>query len=202
MRIALALALGTFTAFGWQVASMPLPSSGGIILAQTLGILERLHWAALPRASVERVHFRIEAFRRAFADRYLLGDPSTTLAGPEQLLDPAWLAKRAAEIDPVRATPSTQVRSWAPPARGERRETPHLSVGDRGGNAVRLTTTLNGGFGCGLLVPELGILLNNEMDDFAAAPGRPNLYGLVQGAANAVGPGKRMLSSMAPTVAS
>jgi gamma-glutamyltranspeptidase/glutathione hydrolase len=190
-----------FSAFGWRVASMPLPSSGGIILAQTTGILERLHWGALPRGSVQRVHLLIEAFRRAFADRFLLGDPSTTLAGPQQLLDPAWLAARAAGIDPVRATPSTEVKPWAVPARAESRETTHLSVVDRDGNVVSLTTTLNGAFGCGLLVPELGILLNNEMDDFAAAPGRPNLYGLVQGPANAVGPGKRMLSSMAPTVA-
>ena len=188
-------------AFGWHVASMPLPSSGGIILAQTLGILERLGWAQLPRASVERVHLLVETFRRAFADRFLLGDPAATLASAEQLLDPAWLAKRAAEIDRGRATPSARVQPWQRPVPAESRETTHLSVVDGDGNAVSLTTTLNGSFGCGLLVPELAILLNNEMDDFAAAPGRPNLYGLVQGPANAVGPGKRMLSSMAPTVA-
>jgi gamma-glutamyltranspeptidase/glutathione hydrolase len=190
-----------FTAFGWQVASMPLPSSGGIILAETFGILERLGWAELPRASVERVHLLVESWRRAYADRFLLGDPSTTMAGPAQLLDPAWLARRAAEIDRSRATPSTKVKPWSRSARSESRETTHLSVLDGDGNAVSLTTTLNGAFGCGLLVPELGMLLNNEMDDFAAAPGRPNLYGLVQGQANAVGPGKRMLSSMSPTVA-
>ncbi len=190
-----------FTAFGWHIASMPLPSSGGIILAQTLGLLERLRWAALPRASVERVHLLVETFRRAFADRFLLGDPATTLAGPEQLLDPAWLDERASQIDRSRATPSAQVRPWQRRVPAESRETTHLSVLDGDGNAVSLTTTLNGSFGCGLLVPEVGILLNNEMDDFAAAPGRPNLYGLVQGPANAVGPGKRMLSSMAPTVA-
>jgi gamma-glutamyltranspeptidase/glutathione hydrolase len=190
-----------FTGFGWHVASMPLPSSGGIILAETFAILERLGWAELPRASVERVHLLVESWRRAYADRFLLGDPSTTLAGPAQLLDPAWLARRAAEIDRNRATPSTKVKPWSRLAQGESRETTHLSVLDGDGNAVSLTTTLNGAFGCGLLVPELGMLLNNEMDDFAAAPGRPNLYGLVQGAANAVGPGKRMLSSMSPTVA-
>jgi gamma-glutamyltranspeptidase/glutathione hydrolase len=190
-----------FTAFGWHIASMPLPSSGGIILAETFAILERLGWAKLPRASVERVHLLVESWRRAYADRFLLGDPSTTLARPAQLLDPAWLASRAAEIDRTRATPSTSVRPWARPARAESRETTHLSVLDGEGNAVSLTTTLNDAFGCGLLVPELGMLLNNEMDDFAAAPGRPNLYGLVQGEANAVGPGKRMLSSMSPTVA-
>jgi gamma-glutamyltranspeptidase/glutathione hydrolase len=190
-----------FTAFGWHVASMPLPSSGGIILAETFGILERLGWADLPRASVERAHLLVESWRRAYADRFLLGDPSTTMAGPAQLLDPAWLARRAAEIDRTRATPSTKVEPWSHSARSESRETTHLSVVDGDGNAVSLTTTLNGAFGCGLLVPELGMLLNNEMDDFAAAPGRPNLYGLIQGEANAVGPGKRMLSSMSPTVA-
>jgi gamma-glutamyltranspeptidase/glutathione hydrolase len=190
-----------FSAFGWQVASMPLPSSGGIILAETFGTLERLDWARLPRGSVDRIHLLAEAWRRAFADRFLLGDPATTLAGPAQLLDPAWLARRASQIDRSRSTPSVGVQPWARPTPTEKLETTHLSVLDGDGNAVGLTTTLNGSFGCGLLVPELEILLNNEMDDFAAAPGKANLYGLVQGEANAVGPGKRMLSSMTPTVA-
>lgn len=180
---------------------MPLPSSGGIILGQTFGILERLGWAKLPRGSVGRIHLLAETWRRAFADRFLLGDPATTLASPEQLLDPAWLAKRASEIDRSRSTPSVGVVPWARPTPRERPETTHLSVLDGDGNVVGLTTTLNGSFGCGLLVPELGILLNNEMDDFAVAPGKANLYGLVQGEANAVGPGKRMLSSMTPTIA-
>jgi gamma-glutamyltranspeptidase/glutathione hydrolase len=188
-----------FSAFGWQVASMPLPSSGGIILAQTLGILERLGWAKLKAGSADRVHLLAETWRRAYADRFLLGDPATTLAAPAQLLDPAWLERRASEISRSRATPSAKVRPWVRPAGGSH-DTTHLSVVDGEGNAVSLTTTLNGRFGCGVLVPELEILLNNEMDDFATAPGKPNLYGLIQGEANAVGPGKRMLSSMAPTV--
>jgi len=190
-----------FAAFGWQVASMPLPSSGGIILGETFGILERLGWAKEPRGSVGRIHLLAETWRRAFADRFLLGDPATTLASPAQLLDPAWLARRASEIDRSRSTPSVGVQPWSRPTSLEKLETTHLSVVDGEGNAVSLTTTLNGSFGCGLLVPELEILLNNEMDDFAAAPGKPNLYGLVQGEANAVGPGKRMLSSMTPTIA-
>ena len=189
-----------FGAFGWEIASMPLPSSGGIILAQTLGILERLGWASLPRSSLDRVHILAEAWRRSYADRFLLGDPAATRATAAQLLDPAWLARRASEIETTRATPSSEVRPWSGSLTGSSHTT-HLSVVDRQGNAVSLTTTLNDSFGCGLLVPELGILLNNEMDDFAVAPGRPNLYGLVQGEANAVGPGKRMLSSMTPTVA-
>ncbi|TAM46658.1 MAG: gamma-glutamyltransferase [Acidobacteria bacterium] len=190
-----------FAAFGWKVAAMPLPSSGGIIMGESVGMLERLGWRTLPAGSVQRIHLEVESWRRAYADRFLLGDPATTLAGPAQLLDPAWLARRAAEVDPVRATPSTAVRPWPGSAGAERRETTHLSVVDGAGNAVAITTTLNGAFGCGLLVGPVGFLLNNEMDDFATAPGKPNLYGLVQGLANAVGPGKRMLSSMAPTIA-
>jgi len=190
-----------FSAFGWSVASMPLPSSGGIIVAQTAGILERLGWARLPVGSADRVHLIAETWRRAYADRFLLGDPATTLAGPAELLSGTWLDRRAGEIDATRATRSDAVRHFAGEPAHESHQTTHLSVIDGDGNAVALTTTLNGSFGCGLLVPELGILLNNEMDDFATAPGMPNLYGLVQGAANAVGPGKRMLSSMTPTIA-
>jgi gamma-glutamyltranspeptidase/glutathione hydrolase len=190
-----------FAAFGWEVASMPLPSSGGIILGQTCGLLGRRSWATHPIGGVERRHLLVEAWRRAFADRVLLGDPATTGADAADLLAEGWLARRAAEIDPVRATPSAEVATWSPAAAAESRETTHLSVIDGDGHAVALTTTLNGSFGCGLAVPEAGFLLNNEMDDFATAPGRPNLYGLIQGEANAVGPGKRMLSSMSPTIA-
>lgn len=190
-----------FSAFGWEVASMPLPSAGGIILGQTCGILERLGWAAKPRFGADRAHLLAETWRRAYADRFLLGDPRTSIASAPQLLAPTWLARRAGEIEPRRATPSERVRSWSRAEALESRQTTHLSVVDSEGNAVALTTTLNGSFGCGLLVPGVGFLLNNEMDDFATAPGRPNLYGLVQGEANAVAPGKRMLSSMSPTVA-
>lgn len=189
-----------FRAFGWDIASMPLPSSGGIILAETCGLLERLRWSVHPAGSPQRSHLLAETWRRAYADRFLLGDPATALAGPEQLLAAAWLDTRAASIDLNQATPSTAVRPWSRP-QAESTETTHLSVVDGSGGAVALTTTLNGTFGSGVLVPELQILLNNEMDDFATAPGRPNLYGLIQGEANAVGPGKRMLSSMTPTVA-
>lgn len=198
----------TFEAFGWKLASMPLPSSGGVILGQTLGMLEKLGWEKLPRFGADRDHLLAEALRRSFADRYLLGDPATTKATEAQLLAPAWIARRAAEIDSRHATPSAQVPSWpgaatsaaaaAVPGSGE---TTHLSVVDRDGNLVALTTTLNGLFGCGLWVPGAGFFLNNEMDDFATAPGKPNLFGLIQGEANAVGPGKRMLSSMSPVIA-
>ncbi len=191
-----------FEAFGWQVAAMDLPSSGGIILGQTFGLLERLQWVRRPRFGADRAHLLAESLRRAYADRILLGDPATARAAASELLAPVWLDRRAREISPRQATRSARVRPW--PGSGvpsERSETTHLSVVDFGGGAVSLTTTINGLFGCGLLVPGVGYLLNNEMDDFAAAPGQPNQFGLVQGVANAVSPGKRMLSSMAPTVA-
>jgi len=190
-----------FEAFGWQVASMPLPSSGGIILAETFGMLERLDWVENPRFGADRFHLLTEVWRRAYADRFLLGDPRTSKASAPQLLDNEWLDMRAREIKTGRATDSEDVASWSRELVAESVETTHLSVLDAGGNAVSMTTTLNGRFGCGLVVRGAGFFLNNEMDDFATAPGRPNLYGLVQGEANAVGPGKRMLSSMTPTVA-
>ncbi|HWM91804.1 MAG TPA: gamma-glutamyltransferase [Thermoanaerobaculia bacterium] len=192
-------------AFGWRIASMPLPSSGGLLLGETLGMLERLDWAKMPRFGADRAHFLTETFRRVYADRFLLGDPSTTRAGAAQLLDPVWLEQRASGITPRRATPSTEVKPWpgndAVPAGAEPgSETTHLSVVDGDGNAVALTTTLNDLFGCAVFVPEIGFL-NNEMDDFTTVPGRPNIFGLIQGEANIVAPGKRMLSSMTPTIA-
>jgi gamma-glutamyltranspeptidase/glutathione hydrolase len=217
-----------FAAFGWQVATVPLPSAGGIVLGQSCGMLERLGWAALPRGGADRAHLLAEAFRRAFADRVLLGDPATSRATPADLLDPRWIAARAAGIDRDHATPSATLAPWsgalgpaASPAApvspaaasaalpvavadgsGRRPiETTHLSVIDGDGNAVALTTTLNGLFGCGLFVPEIGFL-NNEMDDFATAPAAPSgPDSPPQGEANAVAPGKRMLSSMTPTLA-
>ncbi|HET9229378.1 MAG TPA: gamma-glutamyltransferase, partial [Thermoanaerobaculia bacterium] len=191
-----------FEAFGWKLASMPLPSSGGILMGETLGILERLEWAKMPRFGADRAHFLAETFRRVYADRFLLGDPASTKATAAQLLDPVWLEQRAAGILPKKATPSAEVKPWpgddAPVERGT--ETTHLSAVDDDGNVVALTTTLNDLFGCAVFVPEIGFL-NNEMDDFSTAPGRPNLFGLVQGDANVVVPGKRMLSSMTPTIA-
>ncbi len=188
-----------FTAFGWQIATMPLPSSGGLILGGTLGQLERLSWPKLPRFGADRAHLFAEALRRSFADRYLLADPTTTRADAAQLLDPAWLDRRAASIDRGQASPSKEISPW-PGVAAEKPETTSLSAIDAQGNMIALTTTLNDLFGCGLYVPEVGFL-NNEMDDFSTAPGRPNLFGLIQGEANAVAPGKKMLSSMSPTIA-
>ncbi len=194
----------TFQAFGWNLAAMPLPSSGGVILGQSLGLLERLGWGKLPRFGADRDHLLAETLRLSFADRFLLADPATTQASEAQLLAPDWLDRRAKQIDPQHARPSNQVKPWpgdkvaVPAGSGE---TTHLSTVDRDGNLVALTTTLNGLFGCGLWVPGAGFFLNNEMDDFATAPGKPNLFGLIQGEANAVAPGKRMLSSMSPVIA-
>jgi gamma-glutamyltranspeptidase/glutathione hydrolase len=190
-----------FSAYGWQVASMPLPSSGGIIIGETVGMLERLRWEKLPRFGADRSHLLTEVWRRAYADRFLLGDPRTSRASAVQLLAGDWLDMRTAEIRINKATDSERVRAWSRERAEESAETTHLSVMDGDGNAVALTTTLNRSFGCGLLVAGAGFLLNNEMDDFTTAPGHPNSFGLVQGEANSVGPGKRMLSSMSPTVA-
>ncbi|MEE8523812.1 MAG: gamma-glutamyltransferase [Thermoanaerobaculia bacterium] len=192
-----------FEAFGWQVVSAPLPSSGGILLASTAGQLERLGWAGEPRFGAARAHLLAESWRRAFADRFLMGDPATTMADADELLEEAWLDRRAGSVDRGRATSSDDVSPWfdAAAAGSESSDTTHLSAVDADGNIVALTTTINGLFGCGLYVPEAGFFLNNEMDDFAAVPGQPNLFGLIQGEANAVGAGKRMLSSMSPTIA-
>jgi gamma-glutamyltranspeptidase / glutathione hydrolase len=191
-----------FAAFGWDFAGMDLPSSGGILTAETLGLLERTGWAARPRFGAERAHLLAEAWRRAYADRFLLGDPTATAAAAAELLDPRRLDALAARLDRERATASAKVAPGTALAAAEAGsgETTHLSVSDGEGNLVALSTTLNGLFGSGLWVPGFGFL-NNEMDDFSTAPGTPNLYGLVQGEANAVRPGRRMLSSMSPTVA-
>jgi len=196
-----------FSGFGWNVASMPLPSSGGLIVAQSLAVLERVRFDERPAGSADRDHLLVETWRRAFADRFLLGDPAHTRAGPGQLLSVDWIARRAADIDEAKATPSSQVSPWPgerlPQAAGAMKPaaTTHLSIADGTGMVVSMTTTLNEWFGCGLYVAGAGFFLNDEMDDFVTAPGQPNLYGLVQGDANAVRPGARMLSSMSPVVA-
>ncbi len=188
-----------FQVFGWQAASMSLPSSGGVILAQAAAQLEALGWRDLPRFGARRAHLLIEVLRQVYADRYFLGDPSTTEVQPADLLSSAALAERRARIRSDRVTPSASLMPAL--ASAESDETTHLSVADGQGNLVALTTTLNGLFGCGLYVPGAGFFLNNEMDDFAVAPGQANLFGLIQGAANQVRPGKRMLSSMSPVIA-
>jgi gamma-glutamyltranspeptidase/glutathione hydrolase len=186
---------------------MPPPSSGGIVLRQLLGASETLGMEASAWRSADELHLFVEAARRAFADRnQLVGDPDFVTVPTATLLDPAYIARRMADVDRARATPSTAVHpgldptSPVGPAKQESPDTTHFSVVDAEGNAVANTTTLNTSYGSLYVLGSSGVLLNNEMDDFTVKPGTPNAYGLVQGAANAIAPGKRMLSSMTPTI--
>ena len=185
---------------GHRVISMPPPSSGGVALIQMLDSVEPFDLGAMGFNSSAYVHLLGEAMRRAFADRAeLLGDPDFGLVPAAGLTDPAYTARRMATFDPDRASTSTAVGAGRPAPR-ESAETTHYSVVDEDGLAVSVTTTLNGGFGSLVVVDGAGFFLNNEMDDFTSAPGVPNMFGLVQGEANAIEPGKRMLSSMTPTI--
>ena len=182
---------------GHRVISMPPPSSGGIALIQMLDAVEPFDVAGLGFNSSATVHLMGEAMRRAFADRAVyLGDPDFSDVPTEELIAESYTRRRMADFDPVRADSSTGIAGGL----GESMQTTHYSVVDADGLAVSTTTTLNGGFGSLVVVEGAGFFLNNEMDDFTSAPGQPNMFGLVQGEANAVGPGKRMLSSMTPTI--
>jgi gamma-glutamyltranspeptidase/glutathione hydrolase len=185
---------------GYTVITAPPSSSGGIALLEMLGIIEGTGYEKAGAGSASAIHYVAEAMRRAYADRNeYVGDPAFVKVPIAGLLDPAYLAKLRASIDPERATPSDAVRPGRPVG-SEQMETTHYSVVDAEGNAVAVTYTLNGGYGNGITVPGLGFLLNNEMDDFASKPGVPNMFGLVQGEANTIAPGKRPLSSMTPTI--
>jgi gamma-glutamyltranspeptidase/glutathione hydrolase len=189
----------TFQYRGHEVISMPPPSSGGLTLALIAGQLSADDLAGLGWHTAKAVHLEAESMRRAFAVRNeVLGDPDYVTFDQNELLSPAFSAALRASIKTDRATPSREVSGR--PAPVESRQTTHFSVTDAQGNAVALTTTLNGWYGSAVTVAGAGFLLNNEMDDFAARPGTPNMYGLVQGEANAIAPGKRMLSAMTPTI--
>src|SRR5436190_9464794 len=180
---------------GHTIYSMPPPSSGGVTMGEILNILEG--YDTLPAfGTTAYVHLVTEAMRRAFIDRNRwLGDPDFVDMPLDRLLSKSYAATLRSQIDPTHATPT-------PPqaAGGEPMHTTHYSIVDSQGNAAAVTTTLNGGFGSGVTVTGAGFLLNNEMDDFASAPGKPNMYGLVQGEANAVAGNKRMLSAMTPSI--
>jgi gamma-glutamyltranspeptidase / glutathione hydrolase len=185
---------------GYTIVTAPPSSSGGIALLEMLGIIEGTGYEKAGAGSASAIHYVAEAMRRAYADRNeYVGDPDFVKVPIAGLLDRAYLAKLRASIDPERATASDAVRPGRPVG-SEQMETTHYSVVDADGNAVAVTYTLNGGYGNGITVPGLGFLLNNEMDDFAAKPGTANMFGLVQGEANAIAPGKRPLSSMTPTI--
>ena len=187
---------------GYEILGFPPPSSGGVHVAQMLNMLETFDLAAKPPA--EREHTIIEVMKLAFADRaYWLGDPDFTKV-PRGLLDPEYAATLASRIDPDKAAAVPQ--HGEPPRAQEDvfgdtlKHTTHLSTADAGGNWVALTQTVNTAFGSKVIIPGTGVLLNDEMDDFAVAPGVPNAFKLVGGEANAIAPGKRPLSSMSPTI--
>lgn len=184
-----------------RIIAMPPPSSGGIALALLANMLEGYDLAARGWHSPDAMHLIVEAMRRAFADRnHFLGDPDFVPIPQKGLMSKSYAAERRSGIDRTRATPSAAVAHGTPEPVREGNHTTHFSVADGEGNAVALTTTVNLGFGSAVTVAGAGFLLNNEMDDFAAKPGSPNVFGLVQGDANAIAPEKRILSSMSPTI--
>lgn len=183
---------------GLDIVSMPLPSSGGTVLIETLNILEGYKMREMGAGSVDALHVSIEAMKRAYADRArYLGDPAFVNAPTFQLIGKDYAAKQRATIDLAKATPWSEAAAAAP---REGSNTTHYSVVDKSGNAVSNTYTLNFSYGLGLVADDTGVLLNNELDDFTAAPGASNAYGLVGFEANLPGPGKRPLSSMSPTI--
>ncbi|QIG52243.1 gamma-glutamyltransferase [Nordella sp. HKS 07] len=185
---------------GYDIVSSPPPSSGGLIICEILNVLEGYPISYLGFGSAETVHLMVEAMRHAYVDRNsALGDPAFVANPVAKLTDKAYAAEIRAKIDRYRAGVS---KDLMPKGFGESTETTHYSIVDNEGNAVAVTYTLNGLFGAGVVAPGTGILLNNEMDDFTQKPGVPNLYGLVQGEANAIAPRKTPLSSMSPTIVS
>jgi gamma-glutamyltranspeptidase / glutathione hydrolase len=184
---------------GYDIVSMPQPSSGGIVLLETLNILEGFAMQDFQQGSAPSLHIMIEAMKRAYADRArYLGDPAFVNAPVATLITKEYAARQRAGIDLDHATPWTDALSALPPREGS--NTTHFSVVDGFGNAVSNTYTLNFSYGVGLVAEGTGVLLNNELDDFTAAPGASNAYGLVGFEANLPGPGKRPLSSMSPTI--
>ena len=185
---------------GYDIVSMPQPSSGGIVLLETLNILEGYPISDMKQGAAPSLHLMIEAMKRAYADRArYLGDPAFVNAPIATLTAKDYGTKQRASIDPDHATPSTDVGTPTPAPR-EGSNTTHFSVVDSYGNAVSNTYTLNFPYGVGLVADGTGVLLNNELDDFTAAPGASNAFGLVGFEANLPGPGKRPLSSMSPTI--
>ncbi|UWU81264.1 gamma-glutamyltransferase [Bradyrhizobium huanghuaihaiense] len=186
---------------GYHVVSAPPPSSGGVIICEILNILEGYPLKELGYHSAAATHVQIEAMRHAYVDRNsYLGDPDFVKNPLDRLLDRAYAAKIRAVIDPNKAGVSKDIKPGVAPHEGS--NTTHYSIADKDGNAVSVTYTLNDWFGAKVTAAKTGVLLNDEMDDFTAKVGVPNLYGLVQGEANAIAPGKRPLSSMSPTIVS
>ncbi len=184
---------------GYGVVSAPPPSSGGVVICEVLNVLEGYPLKELGFRSAQSVHYQIEAMRHAYVDRNsALGDPDFIKNPLDRLLSKDYAAKLRAAIDPTKAGVSKDIKPGTAPHEGS--NTTHYSIVDKFGNAVAVTYTLNDWFGAKVTAAKTGVLLNNEMDDFTSKVGVPNLYGLVQGEANAIAPGKRPLSSMAPTI--
>ncbi len=184
---------------GYHIITAPLPSSGGIALLSLLAMKADLGaaFSGVPLNSPQYVHLLAEIEKRVFADRAdYLGDPDFVPSPVNALLESGYLARRAAEVNTQQRTPTAQVRAGL----GQHHNTTHFSISDAAGNAVSNTYTLNDDFGSGEVVVGAGFLLNNEMDDFSAKPGTPNIFGVVGGDANAIAPGKRPLSTMTPTI--
>jgi len=200
---------------GYEVISAPPPSSGGTVLIESLNILQGYDLAKMGDRSAQGIHYIVEAFRRAFFDRAeFMGDPDFSKIPVAQLIDTRYASAWRDTIDPQRASPSQSLKrpavfseleqyaSTHPPATPPRESnhTTHYSIVDGDGNAVAVTTTINDWFGSRVTAEGLGFLMNDEMDDFSSKPGFPNSDGLIQGPANDIGPGKRPLSSMTPTI--
>ena len=184
---------------GYHVVSAPPPSSGGLVICQIMNILEGYPMAELGYGSAQGTHYQIEAMRHAYVDRNsYLGDPDFVQNPVEHLLDKDYAAKLRAAIDPQKAGDSMAIKPGVAPHEGS--NTTHYSIVDKWGNAVSVTYTLNDWFGAGVMASKTGVILNDEMDDFTVKVGVPNMYGLVQGEANAIAPGKAPLSSMSPTI--
>ncbi len=185
-----------------KIVSMPPPSSGGIALAQLFKMVEPFDLKKMGFQSKAAVHLMVEAERRVYADRAThLGDPDVWDVPTDRLLDPGYLKNRMADFSESRATPSSSIKAGdISNQKKEHEQTTHFSIVDAEGNAVSVTTTLNDSYGSHAVVAEAGFILNNEMDDFSVKPGVPNIYGLIGGEANAIAPGKRMLSSMTPAI--
>ena len=184
---------------GYAIQSAPPPSAGGVAICEILNILEGYDLGAMGFHSAASVHVLVEAMRRAYRDRQGLGDPDFVQNPIAALLDKAYAAKLRAGIDPVKATPSASL--GAPRSReAEGQQTTQFSIADGAGNAVSVTYTLNSWFGLRRVAGDTGVLMNNEMDDFASKPGASNQFGLVGSDANAAAPGKTPISSMSPTI--
>jgi len=184
---------------GYTIHAMPPPSSGGIALAGILNQLENIDISAIPYHSSDYIHYITEVEKRVYADRSVyLGDPDFNDIPIKTLISDTYSSKRWASVDTLLATQSTSIKEGV--LIKEKEETTHFSIADKWGNAVSVTTTVNGWFGNGIVVDNCGFILNNEMDDFSAKPGYPNKYGLVGNKANSIEPKKRMLSSMTPTI--